>query len=330
MLIGDKVMDIDIHDRQVVLSVESLRKKIGKQWILQDVSFDVREGEVFGFLGPNGAGKTTTIRILVNLIRPTGGRVRICNYEVHKDPERALAYVGSIVENPEVYNYLTGWENLEQFGRMMSNLDQARISEVVEMVGLSQRIHDKVKTYSLGMRQRLGIAQALLGKPKLLILDEPTNGLDPKGINELRGFIRKLADDGMAVVVSSHLLSEIQLLCDRVAIISRGRVLAVGTVDELIEDSTSYVVWELEPRSEGEAVLRQSGISIVEAAENVLDHASLASIGMDSIVTQMSPEHVTELVPQIVSHGISVRAIQKITPTLEQLFLEMTDGENIE
>lgn len=330
MVTGDKDMEIDVPERQVVLSVESLRKKIGKQWILHDVSFDVREGEVFGFLGPNGAGKTTTIRILVNLIRPTEGRVRICNHEVHKEPEYALAYVGSIVENPEVYNYLTGWENLEQFGRMMTNLDQARISEVVEMVGLTQRIHDKVKTYSLGMRQRLGIAQALLGKPKLLILDEPTNGLDPKGINELRGFIRKLADDGMAVVVSSHLLSEIQLLCDRVAIISRGRVLVVGSVDELIEDSSSYVVWDLEPRSEGEAVLRQRGISIVEAAEKVLDHASLATIGMDSIVTQMSPEHVTELVPQIVSQGISVRAIQKITPTLEQLFLEMTDGENIE
>lgn len=330
MMVGDIDMDNDVQDPQVVLSIESVRKKIGKQWILHDVSFDVREGEVFGFLGPNGAGKTTTIRILVNLIRPTEGRVRICHYEVHKDPEHALAHVGSIVENPEVYNYLTGWENLEQFGRMMTNLDQARISEVVAMVGLEQRIHDKVKTYSLGMRQRLGIAQALLGKPKLLILDEPTNGLDPKGINELRGFIRKLANDGMAVVVSSHLLSEIQLLCDRVAIISQGKVLAVGTVDELIEDSSSYVVWDLEPRSAGEAVLRQNGITIIEDAEKVLDQANLGIIGIHSIVTQMSLEYVSELVPQLVSQGISVSAIQKITPTLEQLFLKMTDGDNIE
>lgn len=330
MLIDDKDMENNLPDRQVVLSVEAVRKKIGKQWILHDVSFDVREGEVFGFLGPNGAGKTTTIRILVNLIRPTEGQVSICNHVVHKNPELALAYVGSIVENPEVYNYLTGWENLEQFGRMMTHLNQARISEVVEMVGLTQRIHDKVKTYSLGMRQRLGIAQALLGSPKLLILDEPTNGLDPKGINELRGFIRKLARLGMAVVVSSHLLSEIQLLCDRVAIINRGRVLAVGVVDELIENSSSYVIWDLEPRSEGEALLRQRGISIVEAADKVLDHASLTTLGSDSIVAQMSPEHVADIVPMIVSQGISVRAIRKITPTLEQLFLEMTDGENIE
>ncbi|MNM77415.1 putative ABC transporter ATP-binding protein YxlF [compost metagenome] len=319
-----------VPERKNVLSVQSLKKKIGKQWIVKDVSFDVKEGEVFGFLGPNGAGKTTTIRMLVDLITPTEGRVKICGYEVHKDPERALAYVGSIVENPEVYNYLTGWENLEQFARMMPNVDKSRISEVASLVDLNQRIHDKVKTYSLGMRQRLGIAQALLGRPKLLILDEPTNGLDPKGIHELRGFIRKLADEGMAVFVSSHLLSEIQLLCDRVAIISHGKVLAVGTVDELIEGSSSYIIWELEPRVEGEKLLRQVGVSVVENAEKVLDHATIAALGCNAVVTQMSPEDVTDIVPQLVGRNISVRAIQKISPTLEQLFLEMTDGERIE
>ncbi|MNZ71210.1 putative ABC transporter ATP-binding protein YxlF [compost metagenome] len=268
--------------------------------------------------------------MLVDLITPTEGHVSICGYEVHREPERALAYVGSIVENPEVYSYLTGWENLEQFARMMPDVDQARIAEVTRLVDLEGRIHDKVKTYSLGMRQRLGIAQALLGRPKLLILDEPTNGLDPKGIHELRGFIRRLADEGMAVFVSSHLLSEIQLLCDRVAIISRGKVLAVGTVNELIEGSSSYVIWELAPHEHGEKLLRQAGVTIVEDAEKVLDHAAIAAIGCHAIVTQMAHEDIPDIVPTLISENISVRAVQKITPTLEQLFLEMTDGEKID
>lgn len=197
--------------------------------------------------------------MLVDLIRPTAGKVSICGYDVQRDPELALRYVGSIVENPEVYSYLTGRENLEQFARMMPGVDAGRIDEVVRIVGLDGRINDKVKTYSLGMRQRLGIAQALLGRPKLLILDEPTNGLDPKGIKEMRDFIRRLAAEGLAVFVSSHLLSEIQLLCDRVAIISRGRVLTVGKVEELIQESTNYVVWELEPRERGQSCCTQPG-----------------------------------------------------------------------
>ncbi|RCX23387.1 ABC-2 type transport system ATP-binding protein [Fontibacillus phaseoli] len=316
--------------RETVLTVEHLKKRIGKKWIVQDVSFEIKEGEIFGFLGPNGAGKTTTIRMLVDLIRPTEGSVRVCGFEVSQEPERALACVGSIVENPEVYTYLTGWENLEQFARMMRGVDAARIAEVVEMVGLDERIHDKVKTYSLGMRQRLGIAQALLGRPKLLILDEPTNGLDPKGIKELRQFIRSLAEEGMAVFVSSHLLSEIQLLCDRVAIISRGRVLATGTVSELIEGSSNYVVWELDPRPQGEELLKRAGVTMVEKAGDVLDDAIIAGTSSKALVTQMQSEDIPELLSNLVDAGVKVGSVHKINPTLEQLFLEMTDGETIE
>lgn len=315
---------------EIILSVEHLKKRIGKRWIVQDVSFEVKSGEIFGFLGPNGAGKTTTIRMLVNLIRPTEGHVAICGFDVQKDPERALSLVGSIVENPEVYTYLTGWENLEQFARMMPGIDAARIQEVADLVGLDQRIHDKVRTYSLGMRQRLGIAQALLGRPKLLILDEPTNGLDPKGIKEMRSFIRLLAKEGLAVFVSSHLLSEIQVLCDRVAIISRGRVLAVGAVHELLDSSTGYVVWELEPSSAGEAMLADLGISIVKNVDEVLDDAILAGFGGEAIVTQMQVDQIGDIVPRLVSSGLQVRSVQKVIPTLEQLFLEMTDGEGVE
>lgn len=291
----------------------------------------MREGEIFGFLGPNGAGKTTTIRMLVDLIRPSEGKITVCGYNVNRNPEKALQFVGSIVENPEVYTYLTGWENLQHFARMQPGIDNARISEVVDIVRLDQRIHDKVSTYSLGMRQRLGIAQALLGRPRLLILDEPTNGLDPKGIKELREFIRKLADEGLAVFVSSHLLSEIQLLCDRVAIISKGRVLAVGAVDELIARNSPYVLWELEPFSEARALLAdRPDIQIQNLEDVTLDDSIIAGMGPNSLITIMEQDLIPEIVAVMVTAEIEVRAVHKINPTLEQLFLKLTEGENVE
>ncbi|MCE3201851.1 ABC transporter ATP-binding protein [Paenibacillus sonchi] len=315
----------------VVLSVEGVRKKIGRKWIIDDVTFDVREGEVFGFLGPNGAGKTTTIRMLVDLIRPSEGEITVCGYNVNRQPEKALQYVGSIVENPEVYTYLTGWENLQHFARMQPGVDKARINEVVDIVRLDQRIHDKVSTYSLGMRQRLGIAQALLGRPRLLILDEPTNGLDPKGIKELREFIRQLAAEGLAVFVSSHLLSEIQLLCDRVAIISKGRVLAVGGVEDLVARNSPYVLWELEPLSRAKKILgSRPDISLMELDEVTLDDSIIAGMGANSLVTVMEEDLIPEIVAVLVTAEVEVRAVHKINPTLEQLFLKLTEGETID
>lgn len=326
-------MDEIINDSSetVVLSVDRVRKKIGRKWIIDDVTFDVREGEIFGFLGPNGAGKTTTIRMLVDLIRPSEGKITVCGYNVNRDPEKALQYVGSIVENPEVYSYLTGWENLQHFARMQPGVDNARIAEVVDIVRLDLRIHDKVSTYSLGMRQRLGIAQALLGRPRLLILDEPTNGLDPKGIKELREFIRKLADEGLAVFVSSHLLSEIQLLCDRVAIISKGRVLAVGGVDELIARNSPYVLWELEPFDRAQALLAcRPDIQILNLEEVTLDDSIIAGMSSNSLITMMDQDLIPEIVAVMVTEEVEVRAVHKINPTLEQLFLKLTEGENVD
>ncbi|MCM3207788.1 ABC transporter ATP-binding protein [Paenibacillus illinoisensis] len=313
-----------------VLSVQHLKKKIGRKWIIKDVTFEVKPGEIFGFLGPNGAGKTTTIRMLVDLIKPTEGNIKVCGYDVNRDPERALQYVGSIVENPEVYTYLTGWENLEHFARMQPGVDYARIQEVVDIVRLDQRIHDKVRTYSLGMRQRLGIAQALLGRPRLLILDEPTNGLDPKGIKELRVFIKQLASEGMAVFVSSHLLSEIQLLCDRVAIISAGRVLAVGGVDELIEDHSKFAIWHVSPLEEGRKMLLDAGIALVDRPAEVMDDTIIAGLGSNAVVAEMHEDRIADLVNQMVQAGIQVEGVQRVQPTLEQLFLKMTEGESIE
>ncbi|WP_082451866.1 ABC transporter ATP-binding protein [Paenibacillus ihuae] len=315
----------------VVLSVDGVRKKIGRKWIIDDVTFDVKQGEIFGFLGPNGAGKTTTIRMLVDLIRPTEGTITVCGYNVNRDPEKALQYVGCIVENPEVYTYLTGWENLQHFARMQPGVGTDRIAEVVAIVRLDQRIHDKVSTYSLGMRQRLGIAQALLGRPRLLILDEPTNGLDPKGIKELREFIRELAEGGLAVFVSSHLLSEIQLLCDRVAIISKGRVLAVGGVNELVARNSPYVLWDLEPLEAARGILEtRPDIRLLRLDEVTLDDSIIAGMGEGSLITAMEDDLIPEIVAVMVTAQVEVRAVHKINPTLEQLFLKLTEGESID
>lgn len=313
-----------------VLSVQNLKKRIGRKWIIKDVTFDVKPGEIFGFLGPNSVSKTTTIRMLVDLIKPTEGKIKVCGYDVNRDPERALKYVGSIVENPEVYTYLTGWENLEHFARMQPGVDNERIQEVVDIVRLDQRIHDKVRTYSLGMRQRLGIAQALLGRPRLLILDEPTNGLDPKGIKELRVFIKQLASEGMAVFVSSHLLSEIQLLCDRVAIISAGRVLAVGGVSELIEDHSKLAIWHVSPLEQGKKMLQDAGIALVGRPADVMDDTIVAGLGPNAVVAEMHEDRIPDMVQQMVQAGVQVEGVQRIQPTLEQLFLKMTEGESIE
>ena len=253
---------------EVTLSVKNLHKTIGKKEIIKGLNFELKEGEVFGFLGPNGAGKTTTIRMLTGLIKPTEGTISICGYDVRKQFTKAMQYLGCIVENPELYPYLSGWDNLLHFARMLPSVPEEQIKETIAFVGLDDRIHDKVKTYSLGMRQRLGIAQALLNRPKVLILDEPTNGLDPAGIHEMRQFIRNLAEnEGLSVLVSSHLLSEIQLLCDRVAIMAKGEIIQVDSVENLLTKQEK-LVWKVSPLSKGKEVLER--FTDVTVADNCL------------------------------------------------------------
>lgn len=315
--------------KEKVLSVQGLNKKIGRKTIIHNVSFEVYAGEIFGFLGPNGSGKTTTIRMLVDLIKPTEGKILVCGEDISIHPERALANVGCIVENPEMYSFMTGWENLEQFARMQPGITVARIAEVVGIVGLEQRIRDKVKTYSLGMRQRLGIAQALLGSPKLLILDEPTNGLDPKGIKELREFIRMLSAGGMSLFISSHLLSEIQLMCDRVAIIAHGEVIAVGDVDELVFQAGSYTVWQLDrPQEACEMFANDPAVQLVTEEHHRIDETLLSTL-QDPIITVMDADQISFWVNLFVSTGIGVLSVQRIAPSLEELFLKLTEGEAI-
>ncbi|NEW05999.1 ABC transporter ATP-binding protein [Paenibacillus sp. SYP-B3998] len=311
-----------------VLSVKNVKKRIKNKEIIKGISFEVYAGEIFGFLGPNGSGKTTTIRMLVDLIRPTEGSIHICGYDVHKEHDQALRHVGCIVENPELYSYLTGWENLEHFARMLPDVDEKRIAEVVEIVSMDQRIHDRVRTYSLGMRQRLGIAQALLGRPSLLILDEPTNGLDPQGIKEMREFIYRLAEGGLSLFVSSHLLSEIQQMCDRVAIISHGAVIKVGAVDELVAQG-GKVVWSVSPVDKAEKLLGAS--SVVTFIEDIIQEGAAGNDPLvKQIVTVMNKEDVPQVSRELMEAGISLYAVEIKNPTLEDLFLSLTEGERIE
>jgi len=314
---------------ETVLSVRHLKKKIGRKWIIEDVSFDIGSGEIFGFLGPNGSGKTTTIRMLVDLIRPTEGQITICGKDINKDRNEALQYVGSIVENPEMYPYMTGWDNLAHFARMIPGISDQRIHEVIAIVGMQNRIHDKVKKYSLGMRQRLGIAQALLGSPKLLILDEPTNGLDPQGIKELREFIRTLADQGLSLFISSHLLSEIQMMCDRVAIISHGKVIAVGGVDELLQQTRGSVLFFVDQLDLPLKIFAEEGMKVKILQEEELYDRSVTD-GMRVIEAIIEPEQAAACNRKLIEAGIEVFAVEHRKPTLEQLFLGLTGGGSID
>lgn len=314
----------------IVLSVRNLRKKVGKRWIIKGISFDVAKGEIFGFLGPNGSGKTTTIRMLVDLIRPTAGTVTICGHDLAKARSRALAHVGAIVENPEMYPYLTGRENLRQMARMRRDITEERIAEVADWAGLTRRIDDKVKTYSLGMRQRLGIAQALLADPSLLILDEPTNGLDPQGIRDLRFFLRQLADRGIGLLVSSHLLSEIEMMCDRVAIISHGETIAVSAVSSLLEKAGQKVVLKVSDVQAAARLLADAGIP-VDAEPDGGPGGDCGTEGGSGLLAARVPESgIPRLVRLLHGENIDLYGVMPVKPTLEELFLAWTGGGTID
>ncbi len=296
------------------LSARHLTKVIGRRTIVEDASFEIEGGEVFGFLGPNGAGKTTTIRMLVGLIRPTAGSVSICGYDIRSQFEEAMRCVGCIVENPDLYRFMTGRENLEHFARMLG-VGKDDIERVASLVSLAHRLDQRVGTYSLGMRQRLGIAQAMLGKPRVLILDEPANGLDPAGIREIRELLRSLASDhGMAVFVSSHLLAEIELMCDRVAIIHKGRILREGTVKELISSQRAM----------------EFRVGDVERAMTVAQAGGFSATALDDrIMVPIDESEAPPLVAALAEAGVPLFHARQRTQTLEEMFIEATGGETV-
>jgi ABC-2 type transport system ATP-binding protein len=302
-----------------IVQIRNVSKRIGSKTIIDSLSFDVPPGEVFGFLGPNGAGKTTTIRMMVGLMSITEGDVLIGGSSIRTDFEKAIRHVGAIVENPEMYKFLTGYHNLVHYARMMPGISKKRIQEVITLVGLENRIHDKVKTYSLGMRQRLGIAQALLHKPSLLILDEPTNGLDPAGIRELRDHLRTLTrDEGISVVVSSHLLSEMELMCDRVAIIQNGKLIDVRLIKDFVQDGTSaQVQFEIDQPVKAKAIV-----------ESAFPNQPITLMG-NELVVAVDKEQIAEVNKMLVQADIKVYGIRIANKTLEDKFLEMTGSDQI-
>ncbi|WP_127538138.1 ABC transporter ATP-binding protein [Paenibacillus illinoisensis] len=299
--------------QEPVVRLQGVSKIISSRSLVSDLTLDISPGQVFGFLGPNGAGKTTTIRMMVGLMSISKGDIFISGHSIKNEFEQAVAQVGAIVENPEMYKFLTGYQNLVHFARMSPGITKERIAETIERVGLTARIHDKVKTYSLGMRQRLGVAQAILHKPKLLVLDEPTNGLDPQGIRELRDYLRQLTrEEGITVFVSSHLLSEMELMCDTVAIIQNGKLIDVRNLKaEAGTDAQTEVAFEVNDAQRASELIQES------------------TVQGNMLVVRLSRDQIPDFNARLVSEGIQVYGIRNVTHTLEDQFLQVTGGGGI-
>ncbi|MGD8190499.1 ABC transporter ATP-binding protein [Brevibacillus ginsengisoli] len=301
--------------KEPIVQLRNITKKIGMKTIIQNVSLDISRGKVFGLLGPNGAGKTTLIRMMVGLSSITSGQITIQGANVKQEFEKAIQHVGAIVENPEMYKFLSGYKNLVHTANMLHQVDRKRIKEVIALVGLEKSIHQKVKTYSLGMKQRLGIAQALLHRPSVLILDEPTNGLDPAGIRELRDHLRRLAEvEGTAVIVSSHLLSEMELMCDEIAIIQEGKLVDVKSLQEMIKNDTTNVTiaLDVDQLQHAYAILTSTAMAV---SCTVID---------DSLIVNLGREQIPAVISALVYAGINLFEVKILTQTLEEKFLEIT------
>lgn len=303
-----------------VISLRNVTKRIGSKTIIDNLTFDVPKGEIFGFLGPNGAGKTTTIRMMVGLMSITKGEIMIKGKNIKSEFEQAIRHVGAIVENPEMYKFLSGYLNLVHFARMVPGVTKERIDEVVKLVKLENRIHDKVKKYSLGMRQRLGVAQALLHRPSLLILDEPTNGLDPAGIRELRDYLRYLTrTEGITVIVSSHLLSEMELMCDRVAILQQGKLVDVKLIKDFIGSTNkeqTYLIDALPVEEALNAIMKMDGVREVKAVPE----------GIEVVAER---DQIPDILADLMRMNIRIYSVQERRQSLEDRFLEMTGGGQI-
>ncbi|TYV83980.1 ABC transporter ATP-binding protein [Listeria monocytogenes] len=303
---------------ETVLKLEHVTKKIGQKNIVHDISFDIHKGEVFGLLGPNGAGKTTIIRSIVGLIRRSEGTVFINGKNVDTEYKAAISEVGAIIENPEFYMYMSGWANLKQFARMsQKNITDEHIREIVELVKLTGAIDQKVKTYSLGMRQRLGVAQALIHSPALLILDEPTNGLDPQGMAEFRTLIRDLATKGTSVLISSHLLSEIQQITDRFAIINKGVLTHTEKMSDLLENHVAAYKLKVSDPVATTTVLTTLPVKLVAQKE-------------DLFKIEVAHEDVHLIARALIQANIDLLEMVPLQASLEERFLELTNGGGAE
>jgi ABC-type multidrug transport system ATPase subunit len=299
---------------EVVLRTRNLSKTYGKRLAVDNLNLEVNRGEIFGFLGPNGAGKTTTIRMALGLIAPSAGSVEILGHDIATHRARILPRVGALVETPALYLYMSGRNNLRAVGSVLGGVPEERIDAVLELVGLRARQKDRVRTYSLGMKQRLGVAMALLQDPDVLLLDEPANGLDPAGIVEMRDLMHRLAAEGKTVFISSHLLGEVQQICTRVAIIHLGKLVTESSIEELISGRGEYTV-KLERANEALALIQKQPWG--------------RGVRLDSsgaLVTLAPEGRGRDLNLFLVNAGFAPDTLMQTTQDLEQVFLSLTNS----
>ena len=300
-----------------VLELKNVSKTFGKRKVIDNLSLEVKEGEIFGFLGPNGSGKTTTIKMILKLIDNDEGTIKVNGYDTKKQFEQAMECIGAIVENPDMYKYMSGIDNLKLHARIR-NVSKQRIDEVLKLVELDNRSKEKVGKYSLGMKQRLGLAITLLHKPKVLILDEPTNGLDPAGIKKLRDILKEISHkDGVAVFVSSHILSEMQLMCDRVAVIDNGKIVKIEEISSEEEEKTEVL---------------DVKVKNIEKAQKILkEKFNLESkLEQNNIEITVETEKVPEIIKELAIADVEIKAVIPKEHTLEEIFFDATKGENFE
>lgn len=291
-----------------ILKCSNLNKSFGRKKILNNVSLSLDEGDVLGFIGPNGAGKTTTIKLILGLQSIDSGTVTICGYDIKKEFTKAIKNVGGIIESPDMYMYLSGYDNLKLIANLYG-VSKEKIDEVVKLVGLEKRIYDKVSKYSLGMRQRLGIAASLLNNPKLLILDEPTNGLDPEGNKQIRNLILKLSKKGIAILVSSHALSELESIVNKVVIIQKGSIVETSTLEEVKKSKNSYYIFEV---------------------DKIKDIDNIEKISENSFKVNINREEIPEFINKLIDKKIKIYSIYEDKLSLEDAFLKRTGGNQID
>lgn len=307
--------DLILQTRNLGKLYKARFKPAKQRWAVRNLNLEVNRGDVFGFLGPNGAGKSTTIRMLLSLIKPTTGDVVLFGHSLREKRAAALKSIGGIVEKPDFYLYLSAYKNLEIVGALNGGVARQRISEVLDLVGLSQRAFDKVKTYSHGMKQRLGIAQALLSDPEMVIFDEPTNGLDPQGMKEIRELILHLSrDQKKTILLSSHLLNEVEMVANRMAIINRGELVTQGDVKTLLEEGEKYVVVRGEPRAKLRALLGKQ-----KFLKKVVENKEAFDVWMEF-------EDIPKLNRLLVRNNVAVHALVP-RRSLEDFFLSITESE---
>jgi ABC-2 type transport system ATP-binding protein len=297
---------------ELILQTEGLTKRYGRRIVVDRLSLVVERGDIFGFLGQNGAGKSTLIRMALGLVRPTRGRVHLFGHDMAKRPLRALLRVGAMVESPAFYENFSGWDNLRILAAMSGGAKPKRIEQTLTLVDLLERAHDPVRTYSHGMRQRLGIAQALLPDPEFIILDEPTDGLDPQGIREVRLLLPRLRDElGLTILISSHLLHEVERICNMVAIIDEGRLLYQGGIDNLlVKDKVVRIT--VDPLEEAYQLLSSDPM------------LSVSRNGSQSLYVTMANENIPRVNALLVEHGMRVMEISPQRATLEEVFMTLT------